>query len=420
MRDFYPEQQRIQDYIFKVWSKTCESFGYEKYNAPTLEPTELYAGKTSDEIVNDQTYTFTDRGERSVTLRTEMTPSVTRMVAARVQELSYPLRWYSIPNCFRYERPQKGRLREFWQLNVDMFGVAMIDAELEMIKLSDAIMKAFGASDDMYQIKINSRRLTNLLMSDWLELDSDQSMALIRLLDKKDKMSEEDFLDQATQVTGEAKTDKIKQLLEAKTLADLPEMIKDSDSVKEIQTLFTLLESHDLAKNVVFDISLMRGFDYYTDIVFEVFDTDPENNRSLFGGGRYDDLMSIFGAKSIPSIGFGIGDAMTLEFLQSHKLLPALTPATQVYTVTLGEVLKDAQELADSLRKDGINVAVDNTGRKADKQIKTAIKDNIPYLLFVGEKEVKAKKYILRDTKTQNEQTLDLNEIVKFLAKWVN
>lgn len=411
MRDFYPEDQCVQDYIFDIWTKACQSFGYERYNAPIIEPTELYAGKTSDEIVNEQTYTFKDRGDRSVTLRTEMTPSVARMVAARSQELGLPLRLFSIPNCFRYERPQKGRLREFWQLNVDLFGVTTIDAELEMIRLSDQIMQAFGAGDDMYRIRINSRRLTNLLMQDWLGLDTDKSTSMIRLLDKKDKMSREDFLGQAVQIT--TSTDKIEQLLSAKSLTDLPSQVLESESVKEIQLLFTLLEERGLGDRVVFDISLMRGFDYYTNIVFEVFDTDPDNNRSLMGGGRYNDLMSIFGVAPIASIGFGAGDVSMREFLVAHNLLPELQSSADIYIVTIGDNLYASQDVAERLRASGINVAVDITGRKPDKQIKTALKQGVPRLLIIGDEEIANRKYILRDTGTQDEQTLPIDEICR-------
>ena len=187
-RDFYPGDKRMQKYMFGKMREVCERFGYEEYDAPILEPTELYASKTSDEIVNEQTYTFTDRGDRSVTIRTEMTPSVSRMVAGQRQELAYPVRWYSIPNLWRYERPQRGRLREFWQLNVDVFGLAGLEAEHEMILIADGIMKSFGAKHDMYTIKLNSRKLINTVMHDTLGLDETQAQTMIRLIDKMHKM----------------------------------------------------------------------------------------------------------------------------------------------------------------------------------------------------------------------------------------
>ena len=159
VRDFYPEDERLQRYIFNVMQQTLESFGYEPYNASLLEPTELYTTKTSEEIIKEQTYTFKDRGDRSVTLRPEMTPTVARMVAARKRELGYPLRWYSIPNCFRYERPQKGRLREFWQLNFDLFGADDRAADAEVIEIAYRLLRAYGATEDMFMIKVADRAL---------------------------------------------------------------------------------------------------------------------------------------------------------------------------------------------------------------------------------------------------------------------
>lgn len=417
-RDFYPEDKRLQDYIFSTWSRVCESYGYEQYTAPVLEPIELYTSKTSDEIVNEQTYSFTDRGGRTVVMRPEMTPSVSRMVAARRQELPYPLRWYSIPDCWRYERPQRGRNRQFWQLNVDIFGVPTIDADLEIITLADAIMKQFGATDEMYQIKVNSRKLINLIMSSYLELDDAQAKQMIRLFDKKDKLEPSDFVDQARQIFREEQQteglEKLKILLGAKSLGDLPDDLKNSQAVKEVQALFTLLGEHQIT-TVTFDIALMRGFDYYTDIVFEVFDLAPENNRAMFGGGRYDGLVGAYGVEPVATVGFGMGDAPIENFLQTHKLDPRLRTATDVYIVTVGDTLKEAQVVARELRSADINVAIDLTDRKPEKQLKTALKLGVPYLLFVGEEEIAKQAYIVRNVETQSEDVLPTVEIAKLV-----
>lgn len=417
-RDFYPEDKRLQEYIFSVWRRVCQRFGYEEYTAPVLEPIELYASKTSDEIVNEQTYSFTDRGGRTVVMRPEMTPSVSRMVAARRQELAYPLRWFSIPDCWRYERPQRGRNRQFWQLNVDLFGVATIDADLEIISVVDAIMKEFGADETMYQIKINSRKLINLIMNQYLELDATQAKQMVQLFDKKDKMPANTFVEKARDIfkpeQAENGLQKLYTLIKAKTLADLPQSITETTAVKEVQLLFTLLAEHQIT-SVTFDITLMRGFDYYTDIVFEVVDQNPENNRSMFGGGRYDGLVGAFGVEPVATVGFGMGDAPIENFLESHNLLPKLQSSTQLYVVTIGDVLKEAQAVVRELRENGINVAVDLTDRKPDKQIKVALKLGLPYLLFIGEDELQNKKYILRNVKTQKEDVLDIAEIVKVI-----
>ena len=418
-RDFYPEDKRLQNYIFGVWSSVCESYGYEEYTAPVLEPIELYTSKTSDEIVNEQTYSFTDRGGRTVVMRPEMTPSVSRMVAARRQELPYPLRWYSIPDCWRYERPQRGRNRQFWQLNVDIFGVSTVDADLEIISLADSIMKKFGATDEMYQIKINSRKLINLIMSSYLELDDMQAKQMIRLFDKKDKLEPTDFVQQATNIF---KNEQLKSglarlqvLLQAKSLADLPDQLRESQAVKEVQALFSLLGEHQIG-SVKFDITLMRGFDYYTDIVFEVFDLAPENNRAMFGGGRYDGLVGAYGVEPVATVGFGMGDAPIENFLQTHKLDPRLDSATQLYIVTVGDTLKEAQSVARDLRANNVTVAVDLTDRKPEKQIKTALKLGVGYLLIIGEEEVSQRKYILRNVETQKEDVLTTDQITEVIS----
>ena len=365
-RDFYPEDKRLQKYMFSTMRQVCERYGYEEYDAPILEPTELFASKTSDEIVNEQTYTFTDRGDRSVTIRTEMTPSVSRMVAARRQELSYPLRWYSIPNIWRYERPQRGRLREFWQLNVDLFGVSSLDADFEIMQVADAIMQAYGAKRDMYTIKLNSRKLIDAWLKDVLGEDATQTQSLIRLIDRMHKMDEPEFIAQADAIFSPSqreagKSDELFGFLKAASLDELPDAIKDHTSVIELKQLLSRLTNAKIT-NAVFDPTLMRGFDYYTDIVFEVFDTDPDNNRSLFGGGRYDGLVGVFGVEPVPTVGFGMGDVTLQNFLESHKLLPNLPPEVDAYVVLVGDVYEDAQKMIADLREMGVSVAVDLSG----------------------------------------------------------
>lgn len=414
-RDFYPEDMRIQNYIFGVWRGVSERYGYEEYNAPVLEPYELYAAKTGQEIVNEESYLFTDRGGRQMMIRPEMTPSVSRMVAGRRQELAYPARWYSIANFMRYQRPQRGRLREFWQLNADIFGVETIDAEVEIIGMADEIMKAFGATDKMYTIKINSRHLVNFLMADYLGLDVVQAQLMIKLFDRKDKITPAEFRDQAADIFDADKVQdglrKIAALFAAKTMGDLPKSILESSAIDQVQTLFTLLREHGV-KSASFDIGLMRGLDYYTDIVFEVFDTNPANPRSLFGGGRYDGLVGLFGVEPIPTVGFAPGDVTLADFLETHHLLPKIGIKTEVYMIVLGDALRGAQRLAKRLRAERVNIEVDITGRKLDKQIKTAVKKGIPFLLFVGQKELDEEMFTLKDLAKEKEQKLEFSRLV--------
>ncbi|MDN5275730.1 MAG: hisS [Candidatus Saccharibacteria bacterium] len=418
-RDYYPEDKRVQNYIFAKWRKVVEGYGYEEYGAPMIEQLEVYAAKSGQEIANEQTYSFTDRGGRIVAIRPEMTPSISRMVAARRQQLAYPARLYSIANFMRYERPQRGREREFWQLNVDLFGLEGSQADAEMIGMADAILKAFGSKADDYTIKINSRNLVNFMMVQYLGLDSIQTQQMIRLLDRKDKITASDFDEQAQSIFGELAEgeglERLRGIIEATSIGQLPREIRDSSAFDEVHNLFEALTKQG-TDSVVFDIALMRGLDYYTGIVFEVFDTHPDNNRSLFGGGRYDGLVGLFGAEPISAIGMAPGGTTFEQFLQVHDLLPKLHSTTDIYIVVLSDdARKGAATLARNLREDGVNVEFDFTGRKIDKQIKTAVKKAIPYLVFVGDQEIKNEIYTIKDTASTEEQTMSAARIVSFV-----
>lgn len=421
-RDFYPEDKRLQKYMFNTMRKVVERYGYEEYDAPVLEPIEMYLAKSGEEIVHEQTYVFEDRGGRTVTIRPEMTPTVSRMVAAKRQELAYPLRWYSIPNLWRYERPQRGRLREHWQLNVDVFGLADMTAEAEVIQAADAILRAFGATHDMYSIKLNSRKLMDFVMHDYLNLNETQTHTIVKLIDRMHKMPAETFAAEVDAVftptqRDEGASNKLLGLLKIKQIAHLPEVIRKHQSITELKKLMEVLEDSRVT-NAVFDITLMRGFDYYTDIVFEVFDKHPENNRSMFGGGRYDGLVGLFGVEPVPTVGFGMGDVTLQNFLEAHDLLPKLRPETDVYVVLIGDVYDKAQKVIAELRDMGANVAVDTTGRKPDKQIKTAVKKGIHYAMFIGEKEIKEEQYVVRNLMTSVEEKHGTSRIVSIVKDW--
>ncbi len=307
VRDFYPEDMAIQNYIFDTWRKVAKEFGYVEYGASILEYADLYKakGERNEEIVNEQMYTFTDKGDREVALRPEMTPTLARMIAARRKGLKLPLRWFSIPNCFRYERTQRGRKREHWQLNCDLMGVtkdfSATGADVEIISLSYKIMKEFGANDEDFVIKINSRILLQEQIGDKL-LNKDLYPKAMRLLDKKDKIEKDEFDKAWKEISNE-------------------NFEINFEANNKINTLINALGKNGV-NNVIYDPVLTRGFDYYTDVVFEVFDTNPENSRSLFGGGRYDNLLEMFGVEPLPTVGFGMGDVTIRDFLETHKLPP--------------------------------------------------------------------------------------------------
>ncbi len=405
-RDFYPEDKRLQKYMFNTMRRVVERFGYEEYDAPILESLDLYAAKSGEEIVNEQTYTFTDRGDRKVAIRPEMTPTVSRMVAAKRQELPYPLRWYSIPNLWRYERPQRGRLREHWQLNVDVFGLAGLEAEHEVILTADAILQEFGAKRDSYVIKLNSRKLMDHIFDAYLGLNKARAHDAAKLIDRMHKTEPAKFKASLEDIIQNKETSgKLLELLKAKTITDLPLILQKHASVSELASLQELLQNSGLT-NTVFDITLMRGFDYYTDIVFEVFDTHPDNNRSMFGGGRYDGLVALFGVEPVPTVGIAMGDVTLQNFLETHQLLPANTPETDIYVVLMGDVYAQAQPLIEELRQAGLNVAVDTTGRKTDKQIKAADKKGIAYVAFIGEAELEKGELTIKELASGKSHTV--------------
>lgn len=421
-RDFYPEDKRFQKYMFSTIRRVVERFGYEEYDAPILEPLDLYLAKSGEEIVNEQTYAFEDRGGRKVAIRPEMTPSVSRMVAGRRQELGYPLRWYSIPNLWRYERPQRGRLREHWQLNVDIFGLSDIKAEQEIIQITDAILKQFGATHDMYTVRVNSRKLMDFIMKDYLKLKEVQIHMASKLIDRMHKMPHDEFEAEIDAIftpsqRDEGASNKLLGLLKIKQMHHLPEAVREHESAKELKQLLDTL--HDLRiTNAVFDITIMRGLDYYTGIVFELRDTHVDNNRSMMGGGRYDGLVGLFGVEPVPTVGFGWGDVTLQNFLEGHDLMPRLRPETDVYVVLIGDVYDKAQRLIQELRDMGANVAVDLTSRKPDKQLKTAVKKGVHYAMFIGEKELAEEMYEIRNLVTGTEERHSAARIVSIITDY--
>lgn len=420
-RDFYPEDKRLQKYMFGLMRHAAESFGYEEYDAPILEPLELYLAKTGDEIVNEQTYAFEDRGGRKVVIRPEMTPSVSRMVAARRQELAYPLRWYSIPNLWRYERPQRGRLREHWQLNVDIFGVESMLAEAEVIQVADQVLKTAGATRDMYGIRVNHRGLMEYIFKDYLGLDSVQAHTMAKLIDRMHKMPAEEFGAQADALLTLSQRensafDKLQQLLKVQDLEHLPESVRACRPAGELKDLLNILGG--VGVDAKFDISVMRGLDYYTGVVFEIYDEDPENNRAMLGGGRYDGLVGLFGVEPVPTVGFGFGDVTLENFLRGHNLLPPIRSEIDVYVVLIGDVYGPAQKILAEMRELGVNAAADISGRSAEKQLKSAVKKGVRYAMFIGQKELDDEQFEIKNLLTGVSERHSLARIVSIVKDY--
>ncbi len=388
VRDFYPEDQRVQNHIFAAMRRAVESFGYEEMNASILESTELYLAKTSEEIVKEQTYTFIDRGDRSVTLRPEMTPTVARMVAAKKRELGYPLRWYSIQNFFRYERPQRGRGREFWQLNADLFGVSGIEADVEAITVAYRVVKELGAKDSDFVIKIGNREFLDSVY-DKLGVPNEKRQDMTRALDAKDKGAD--------------------------VPAELLSALENPSSFPYFAELKEMLNARGIT-NAVIDANIARGFDYYTGLVFEVFDVSPENTRSMFGGGRYDKLVGQYGTEDVPAVGFAMGDMVAADFLRTHNLLPALPSTARLYLAPASvEDAEIASEFADSLRARGVNVALGMKHADRSDHLKSALKLGITYFASYGKNEKNAGELKVKNFLTQEETAVAVDKLASYL-----
>ena len=401
VRDFYPEDQFIESYIFEHMERVCELFGYEEYGASVLEPSELFRGKTSEEIVNEQTYSFTDRGGRDVTLRPEMTPTFARMIAARARDIPLPARWYTIANVFRYERPQRGRLREHWQLNADIVGVSGIAADAEVIAIAHGIMRSLGADERDFEIRVSDRRILDAIY-DSAGIAKEYAAETTRLLDRRAKI--DDFEKRLI--------DLIKHEEKAQKLI---KELQQTTSSAYLESLREQLE-HMGVGNMIVDTKITRGFDYYTGMAFEVFDTDEKNRRSMFGGGRYDNLLSMFGGDPIPAVGFAMGDVTARDFLETHNLLPAYAPATELMICVIDQGAEGhAIKLAQDLRREDVTVAVNFSAKRIGDQIRQADKLKVPFIVAVGAKERESGRYTVKNLSSGAETILAADRISEHL-----
>ncbi len=411
-RDFYPRDMRVRNYMFDRVKRTLASFGYEEYGGPMLEPFELYAAKTSEEIVNQQLYWLIDRGERKLAVRPEMTPTLARMVAARQNELPRPIRWFSIPNLWRYEQPQRGRLREHWQLNVDTFGGDPEAEDLEICQVIVALMEGLGAKSG-YEVRLNHRKLTDYIFRDLLALPEAKIANVGGLLDAARKLGKDAFASAlAKEGLDAAQIELLQGLLGEDAAERLAQRFANQPHFAHLSSLLSRLGALGIGDRFRYDPSIMRGFMYYTGLVLEVYDLHPENNRALFGGGRYDNLVGMFGGKPLAGVGFGMGDVTLQNFLETHQLLPELSAPSGVLVAHLSpNELVPAQLVARALRElfahAGAELPVFTTlsAEKPKKAFSTAERLGARAVLFVGPDDVTSGKFPMKDL-VSKEQTL--------------
>jgi len=417
-RDFYPAEMRLRNWFFGVIRDVLEKSAFDEYNGPMLESLDLYAAKSGEEIANEQTYNFTDRGERRLAIRPEMTPTVARMVAGKMGTLNFPLKWFSIPNMYRYERPQRGRLREFWQINVDIFGCDGFEADLECIASAINILRAYGADESMFTVHINNRRFFNDVIGAIAGTDTEGSRRVSKVIDRKNKIPRDAYEKELTELGLSAEQIARIDALYSMNVIDATDICPESVGSKELRQLFDALQKTGMDKYCTFDFGIIRGLDYYTGTVFEVFDNAPENNRAMFGGGRYDNLVGLFVKNAkISGVGYGMGDVTLENFLFTHKLVPeTFGSGIKVLVTRFDDVPYEAYlSLVDRFREAGIVTSVYLGTKKFGKQIDFAVKDGYSHIAVMGGDEFARGVIKLKNLATREEQELPVADAMALL-----
>lgn len=420
-RDFFPEEQNFRQQLFAVMHKTAQSFAYTPYDGPLLEEVALYEAKSGQELINDQIYSFTDRGERHVAIRPEMTPTLARMVAQVHREVARPLRWYSIPNLMRYEKPQKGRLREHWQFNCDIFGAPELLASLEILQVVTSLLQNYGATEAHFEIFVNDRRLIDQFFQEAVGVTQDKALALYKVLDRAKKIPLDKLAIEIEEIVVEKKKAQIVlDFLKIKNFSELDRFLSShlkNDRLDLLQDLIEKAKVLGIDQFISYDSSIVRGLDYYTGIVFEVFDKNPENKRALCGGGAYSELLKIFDEPPLLGVGLGLGDVTLVDFLTTHGLLKNFAPLSHDLTVCFEEeaMPDEVLKLSSDLRGQGLSVLCSLEKTKFKKACHFAEKKGAHFLAFWGPKSREHNEISLRNLKTREESKFSLNDIQKIL-----
>jgi histidyl-tRNA synthetase len=415
-RDFYPDLMAQQEFLFSSWKKTCRRYGFEPYEGPMFEHLDLFKQKSGDEI-EGQLYVFTDKKGRELALRPEMTPTLARMVAAAGSNLKWPVRWYSIPRLFRYEKMQKGRLREFFQLNMDILGVAGVSADAELIAAAIDMMRDLGLNANDFKVRISSRTLVDDLFSE-AGLSGAQRNAVFVHLDKKSKIPPPVFEEGlAAIVTDTAMRGNIQRMLAARSLDQLAIQGPEPASLTSLRQLFALLTAYGLDDYAVFDIGVVRGLAYYTGIVFELFDA-AGSMRAIAGGGRYDRLVELYDGPATPAVGFAAGDVVLTELLKAKNIVTPQGARCDCFIITFaadrpGEVIALAREL----RAEGISCEFALKQANPGKQMKIANAARATYALFTGGEESDAGMIKVKNMGSGEEHLIPRSSIASEMHK---
>lgn len=413
-REFYPDDFALRAYIFAVWRSVAGRYGFEEYDGPPLEPLDLYTRKSGEEIVG-QLYDFEDKGGRAVALRPEMTPTFARMVSSRAASLPKPIRWFSIPQLFRYERPQRGRLREHYQLNLDIVGERDVIADVELVAAAIDVLRGFGLDSTDFVARVSDRRLVSAVLGSMGIADA-ALPAVFAVLDKAGAR-EADWVRERLQEAGAAGEAADGVLgLPGRTLDELaaefgkvPEVVSAAD---ELRRFFDTMNALGLADYVAFDAGLVRGLAYYTGLVFELWDRTGEL-RAICGGGRYDDLLATLGGVDLPALGFGMGDVVLAELLRRRELVPARGSAVDDYVAYIGEELRPlALRVTRALRERGRRAGFDYGARGLGRQLKAANQAGALRAVVLGPDEVEQGTARVRDMESGKERVVSLESLL--------
>ncbi len=408
-RDFYPEDFVLRDWLYQKMRKVSALFGYQEYDGPEIEYITLYADKTSEEILAEQVFTLKDRDDRTLVLRPELTPTFARLVAQKSQQLIQPIRWFMFGRGWRYEKPQKGRGREFFQWEINVLGPETPEADAEILAIAGTFFKEIGLTPDEVIIRVNDRSYFEGFITS-LGIEKDKYMPLLRIIDRKEKVSQEEFDEML-----------FEQGLSDEQVEKLNAFFKDTDVTKApwLSKVFAALDKYEGIRDyIVYDPIIARGFDYYTRTVFEAWDKTGGLKRSLFGGGRFDNLTATIGGDRIPGVGMAPGDMPIMEVLKQFNKLPDIRPQSAVALVTIfDESTKEVSlEIANTLRSVGIRTELwVEPGIKLEKQLKYADSKNIPYVIIIGPDEAKEKKVTLKDLQNRTQTQYTIDELLRLL-----
>lgn len=403
-KDYYPEDMYLRTWLYDHMRRVSESFGYQEWDAPFLESIELYAAKSGEEIVEKQSYVFEDRGGDRITLRPELTPSLARLVASRQNQLTFPIRWWSFGPFWRYERPQKGRTREFFQWNIDMVGENTPEADAELIAIAATFLSQVGFTPKDVKILVNHRELMESEM-DNIGIDSELRQNTYKLIDRRNKQSDEAWNNYASDIG-----------LDDSQIKSLSKLISNEDLwIKSdvLTRVFDAVESYGVSEFVQFAPHIIRGLDYYTGTVFEAWDTAGDF-RSLFGGGRYDGLVDDVGGQPVPAVGFAVGNMVISLLLEKLGRLPAIikSPAQIFVAIFDDEHMLPALEMSNQLRQAGFRVATYPKAVKLGKQYKYADRIGIPIALLIGPDEFKNEAVSVKVLSSGDQSILSRTELI--------